>query len=347
MKKIPISDPLQGGSLRYGSLDGLRAYGAIAIVLMHVYVNGGYAFAPAVSRALVSFTDGVFLFMLLSGFSVCCGYFEKLIKGQVSLVEFYTRRYRKIWPFFAVLVVLDLMVSPGVESLYEVFANLTLCFGLLPNADIQVIGVGWTLGVIFVFYLLFPFVCYLLSDKKRAWLSFGAALALHLLCRAYFFDENHMPADFSSRSSFVYCAVYFLAGGMLYLYRQELTALAEKLGLGLLPVAGVLAAGYYLTGGEPLMALALFAVLTVYAMGRRGRPGVLNNRFTAMLRGISMEIYLCHMVIWRVVEKLDLAHVLPWSWASYILAALLTFGGAVVFAFLARYALKKASDLLP
>ena len=38
------------------------------------------------------------------------------------------------------------------ESLFEVFANLTLCQGLLPNANITVIGVSWTLAVIFVLW---------------------------------------------------------------------------------------------------------------------------------------------------------------------------------------------------
>lgn len=46
---------------------------------------------------------------------------------------------------------------------------MTLCQGLLPNMRIEVIGVSWTLAVIFVFYMLFPFFCFLIGNKKRAW----------------------------------------------------------------------------------------------------------------------------------------------------------------------------------
>lgn len=68
------------------------------------------------------------------------------------------------------------------ESLFEVFANLTLCQGLLPNAKISVIGVSWTLAVIFVFYMLFPFFCFLIGNKKRAWGVAVAALVFNWLC---------------------------------------------------------------------------------------------------------------------------------------------------------------------
>lgn len=44
------------------------------------------------------------------------------------------------------------------------FANLTLCQGLLLNANISVIGVSWTLAVIFVFYMLFPLI---MSEEKK------------------------------------------------------------------------------------------------------------------------------------------------------------------------------------
>ena len=142
----------------YGSLDGLRAYSAIGIILMHVLTNGNYGLSGFVFEQLIpSFTNLVFLFMAVSGFSLCCGYFDKIINNQISVAEFYSKRYAKIWPFFALLCILDFVISPSKNALYEVFANLTLCFGLLPNTDISVIGVGWFLGLVFAFYLVFPF----------------------------------------------------------------------------------------------------------------------------------------------------------------------------------------------
>lgn len=33
-----------------------------------------------------------------------------------------------------------------------------MCFNLLPNPDIAVIGVGWFLGTVLTFYMLFPYL---------------------------------------------------------------------------------------------------------------------------------------------------------------------------------------------
>ena len=171
----------EGRTPRYDNLDGLRAYSAIAIVVMHVLANGNYGLTGLVfERIIPSFADLVFLFMVISGFSMCCGYYEKVLGGNLDLGQFYAKRFAKAWPFFAAMCVLDFAMSPGLDTLCELLANLTLCFGLIPNANISVIGVGWFLGLVFVFYFLFPFLCGMLSNRKRAWMTFmQTELVLH------------------------------------------------------------------------------------------------------------------------------------------------------------------------
>ena len=148
---------------RYNSLDGLRAYSAICILIMHVFANSEYESPILDNSELMPFLNNLtFLFMMLSAFSMCCGYYERMRNGTISLSTFYTNRYQKVWPYFATLVLLDFVMSPSMEALYEAFADLTLSFGLLPNANISVIGVGWFLGVVFVFYMVFPLFFFLL-----------------------------------------------------------------------------------------------------------------------------------------------------------------------------------------
>ena len=155
---------------RYEGIDGLKAYAIIGIALMHVLSNGKYEIGGfAFNQLIPSFTNLVFLFMMVSGFGMCCGYYQRIIDQKISVEDFYKKRYIKIWPYFALLCALDFVISPSKESLFEVFTNLTLCQGLLPNMNISVIGVSWTLAVIFVFYMLFPFFCFLIGNKKRAW----------------------------------------------------------------------------------------------------------------------------------------------------------------------------------
>lgn len=70
-----------------------------------------------------------------------------------------------------------------------------------------------------------------------------------------------------------------------------------------LVIAGGAVVLYYLVGGNAMMCLLVSTTLLVYAIIKRGG---LENRVTKFFSGISMEIYLSHMVIFRVVEKLKL-----------------------------------------
>ena len=145
-------------------------------------------------------------------------------------------------------------MSPSRSALYEVFANLTLCQGLLPNMNISVIGVGWFLGLIFVFYLIFPFFCVLLENKRRAWISFGISLLYNFVCSNYF-DVG--------RSNILYSAPFFLAGGLLYLYKDELFRLKKWIVPVLIVLSVVL---YYLLGGSIYMCLLVSVILTAYGI---------------------------------------------------------------------------------
>lgn len=312
----------------YGAIEGLRAYSAIGIILMHVFANGNYAVKGFVfERAIPSFGELVFLFMTISGFSMCCGYYDKIINNKISVSEFYNKRYAKIWPFFAFLCVVDFLVSPSIDALYEVFANITLCFGLLPDADISVIGVGWFLGVVFVFYLVFPFFCYLLLDKKRAWLSLAVALVLNYLCTVRF------DAD---RTNIIYSAEFFLSGGLIFIYKETLSELAERYHRLLLAVILLVIFIYYAISNSTQVMLVLFSAMLIYALRNSAKTCILYNPFTRFCSGISMEIYLSHMVVFRVFEKIGLIKLFHSDMISFLVVSVATIIGAVVFSLIIK-----------
>ena len=86
---------------RYEGIDGLKAYAIIGIALMHVLANGEYGIGGFVFERLIpSFTNLVFLFMMVSGFGMCCGYYQKIVDQKISVEDFYKKRYIKIWPYF-------------------------------------------------------------------------------------------------------------------------------------------------------------------------------------------------------------------------------------------------------
>lgn len=321
---------------RYEGIDGLKAYAIIGIALMHVLANGEYGIGGFVFERLIpSFTNLVFLFMMVSGFGMCCGYYQKIVDQKISVEDFYKKRYIKIWPYFALLCALDFVISPSKESLFEIFANLTLCQGLLPNANITVIGVSWTLAVIFVFYMLFPFFCFLIENKKRAWGVAVAALVFNWLCTNYFK---------AGRTNIVYDAIYFIAGGLIFLYRKELAEFASKYKVIAGAILLIATVAYFAVGGSTLTMLFFCVVALVYTLGCK--RGVLVNLVAKFLGGISFEIYLCHMVIYRVLEKLHLVHLFGNGLLAYIFTAVAVICGSIVFSVCAKWFLNKIKTFL-
>lgn len=335
---------------RYEGIDGLKAYAILGIALMHILANGKFGLNGFVFQKLIpSFANLVFLFMMVSGFGMCCGYYQKFKEQKIGMGEFYAKRYSKIWPYFAVLCVLDFVMSPSKSALYEVFANLTLCQGLLPNMNISVIGVSWTLAVIFVFYLLFPFFCFLLENKKRAWLAFVCAAIYNFVCSAYFFDKSHIAdrttVNFSARTNILYCAVYFITGGLIFLYRKELAEFASKHRFFVGGILLITTVAYLAIGGSTLTIMFFCVAALVYTLGCN-RGGALVNPVAKFLGGICFEIYLCHMVIYRALEKLHLVHLFGNDLLAYIFTAIAVVCGSVMFSVCAKWFLNKIETFL-
>ncbi len=276
-------------------LEWLRAFGCIGIVMMHMgaETNNHYTIDGFLYRAVIPSLSGlIFLFMGISAFALCCGYYEKVLSGDMDWVCFYKKRFARIWPFFAVLVLADVSMAPSFQSLSEGIADLTLLYGLFPN-DITVIGVGWFLGLVFAFYLLFPFFCVLIRDRKNAWISFLISVFINYL----------FGAVFSLRiTNIVYCLCYFLAGGIVFLYRADI----EKINGKLLLTADLLSVSVYCLAGRTTVTslLMVVSILSSALKIKKCPPAV------SFLSGISMEIYLVHMMCFRIIERLRLNYLL-------------------------------------
>lgn len=322
----------------YPSLDGIRAYAALGIILMHVLAN--IALKPSnnylTETIIPFFTDFTLLFMIVSAFSMSCGYYQRVKEGDITPNVFYKKRYNRILPFFAILCFIDLLWEFNIDTLYQVYANLTLCFGLLPSYNITVIGVGWFLGIVFIFYLLFPFFVYLLDNKHKAWIVFIVIIVFVLIAKNGEFVNGLM-----NKKNIIFCAPYFFSGGIIYLYRNSIVKIVTKYKL-LLGIFVILFTIFYFAFRseysweyEYLIKLCLFSLWIVYAIG--AKTVLLSNRILKYLSNISMEIYLSHMLIFRFVQILHLEDYISDNNILYILTSFFTIIGVVCFAHVMKY----------
>ena len=57
----------------------------------------------------------------------------------------------------------------------------------------------------------------------------------------------------------------------------------------------------------------------------------LENKIIKFISGISMEIYLSHMVIFRVIERLGLNSMFGTGWVQYVTTVFMVLTGAIIF----------------
>ena len=309
---------------RYDSLNGIRAISCIGILLMHVLSNSEYELHPVATIIIEKFTNFVFLFMVLSAFSMCCGYFDKIKNNKISMEDFYKKRIKKILPFFSLLVVLDIIIEHSFASLVEGFADVTMLFGFLPN-EITVIGVGWFIGLVFIFYLMFPFFVYLFSNKKRAWITTLIALLMNISCIAYFnVGRTNMFNSF----------LFFCIGGLIFIYKENLIELFKtnrffalmmvlaSTGLFFLPFDNE-----YLSVGQIIIYSVTFVIYAI-AFDK----SILNNKIDSFIGSISLEIYLSHMIVFRILEKANILKFISNPNLAYVANCVIVLLGAILIA---------------
>ncbi len=311
-------------SKKYNAVDGLRAIACIGIVLMHVRGNGHYALESNITGIIGSFTFFVSLFLMISAFGMCCGYYKRILDNTISLTDFYKKRFLRVLPYFSILVLIDVCMKPSITKIYEGFADLTLTFGFTLKR-MSVIGVAWFLGLIFVFYMIFPFFCVLIENKRRAWIVFVIA------CIWHFVAAHHFKLD---RMNILFSGVFFVVGGLIYLYREQIEKINRWIIFGVIVISMIT---FYMLDKNYWMAIILFGAMLMYAVSVQNcKFTILDNKVFKFIAGISMEIYLSHMVIFRVVEKLGLTHKFGKGALQYAITTILVLVGSIVFAFVLK-----------
>lgn len=163
---------------RIGQLDGVRAIAITTVFIAH---------AGSVGMSWM----GVDLFFILSGFLIT----GILIHAKERKLgdyfgHFYGRRARRILPpYLLLLVVSSFLFGLGWARHWYFYLFLMNLLGALKIDHPQSLNVLWSLAVEEQFYLVWPFVVYLLSEEGIAWVAGGIVVLapiLRLTCTSLF-----------------------------------------------------------------------------------------------------------------------------------------------------------------
>lgn len=172
------------GHLAYRlDIDGLRALAILFVVIYHAFpsvIPGGFI--------------GVDIFFVISGFLISTIIYKQLLAHEFSIVQFYIRRIKRIFP--ALFVVLIFCFAFGwFNLLADEFAQLGLHIaggagfvanlvlwnesGYFDNAsDTKPLLHLWSLGIEEQFYFVWPILVYLVWKRRINLLWLGMTLGL-------------------------------------------------------------------------------------------------------------------------------------------------------------------------
>ena len=289
-------------------IQGLRAVAVVAVVLFHVFpgaIPGGFV--------------GVDVFFVISGYLISRIIFRSLNESNFSLMDFYVRRIRRIFPALLLVLAATLVLGYLIllpEELDELgihavggaafLSNILLWreAGYFDNsAASKPLLHLWSLGVEEQFYIVWPVYVVLLWKQRRAFI--GLTLVLTLASFAYCVSQVHsnpLVSFYSPLSRF-----WELAVGCLLAYRHGTcvpgAAPHSTMPCGRIAVTGAIAlfGGCYLidtTMAYPA-AWALFpvagtALLIEAGASARINRSLLSHPLLVWIGSISYPLYLWH-----------------------------------------------------
>jgi len=123
-------------------------------------------------------------------------------------------------------------------------------------------------------------------------------------------------------------------GGIAYLYRKKIKDFVTQNRWLWLCACIVLSVVWFITPGDDVgiivvKNLALFFSWLMYGISVKSK--ILSNKVTKYMSGISLELYLAQMVIFRVIEKVGLLYKLGYGWGGFLTIWFIEILGLIVF----------------
>jgi len=268
---------------------------------------------------------GVYLFFVLSGASLVFTYGDRFSKNEFVFWKFLGMRYARLAPLYIVLMLLVLpwkIIKGGltVALAKNFFLNGFFVFGFFdPAINSMLIG-GWSLGIEFVYYFLFPLVAYFVLKRNASIILLMMATAVQFwwiyqtIGSESGYSEN--ATAFHHPQAFV---AYFIGGCIIgdirrrrkdFTFSAYVATLFMVCGFSVIAALNLDAAGAELLGLRGVVGFFLCFFL-VWVAGEAD----LKNKYasTAQIFGeATYGLYLIHPVVffgllWVILPKLGIS----------------------------------------
>ncbi len=259
-------------------------------------------------------------------------HYEKLRDGKVDVAAFFLRRFFRIAPAYYLASILYFFLAPPVNGFSPIQAAAAFLFinawhptllGLTPGSWTVVPG-GWSIGVEFTFYAVFPVLAYTITSLPRAVCLFLTTLAAGAALNSWYWlylepTSGAVPAD-----NFLYfwfpnqMSVFALGLSLFYLLKRDgvgvrydlLRAYPNRIAaLAVVAFAtrSFVSTPHWLNLSMPVPPRFIFVSLsfTIFILAlSRAANGVWVNRPIAMMGRVSFSAYLLHFALLQIISQL-------------------------------------------
>ncbi len=294
----------------YPTLHTLRGFAALWVLLLHTYF-----FSGSEPNVLAPFFKvgwlGVIIFYLLSSFLLGSIYFQKKQKSKWDLIQFYKRRFLRIFPaYYFQLAIIFISTYWGFykfPDIKDLIAHLFMYFNLPPTYTKQLVGVWWTLPIEFTFYLILPLMGLLvfkIGAIRFLLLSLILTIAYKLsIIQILNIPSENLPTVLGQLPGvFFTFSLGFISSYLVFKNKLTITFkyLFIILPLNIIWIALLLHSPNYWTGSSLVYfwmsvndVFFMLIILALYKSNNR----IINNRLFIWLGQISYGIYLWHLPV--------------------------------------------------
>lgn len=306
-------------------VDLLKAVAIMAVVLYHFFDLTNASMLTSVSLFSGGYV-GVDIFLVISGYLITSGIFYKLTKSDFSFKDFYIRRFQRIVPPLAVMMIVVaaigyFLVFPEIYK--ELGLEIKKCLTLLGNYRFSKDGGyfsldssgklllhTWYLCITFQFYIVWPLVIVLFNKLFGTNNLKYSVLVLFIISLIYPF--------YSSKNGYLLTEFRLwelLAGATLCLFSSNLSRVVSKItSASLLQlfsflvviVSVFLVPLYSVNSWTPYVSL-LTVIATLLVLALNTNSSILKLSYFECIGKSSYSIYLWHWPLIIFALRLDLS----------------------------------------
>lgn len=243
---------------------------------------------------------GVYIFFVISGAVMYYNYHGMGGPGGISVPAFLYKRFARLAPLFAVCVVLTAILMHQWPAAKQVL-NASLLFGFADPGGNSLVTGGWSLGIEFVLYALFPVMLAFTTSTRLMVGTFAILFALRVLATNIALDGRSLVEGWAAYTQPGAFFVFFFGGMVL----ARLNGLRYQVALALaaIPVFAIVGRSEEsVLLGLPGMLYTLASIVLVagFFWSPRNAVALALCRF---LGDASYGLYLLHPIVWLVVHK--------------------------------------------